>query len=380
MSAADQPLESYQAMIAAGDIRADAGQAEAVNQLQALNGTLADYAGQMGKTGWAQRLKIGGGRKNPPKGLYMWGGVGRGKSMLMDLFFEHAWVDDASKKHVHFHVFMQEVHRRVHAFREAQKAGKVGESKDPLIALSKVIVDQAWLLCFDEFHVTDIADAMILGRLFESLFEQGVVVVATSNRHPKDLYRDGLQRDRFMPFIDVFVDKMAVMELDSDTDYRLDRLRDMDAFLSPLGPETEAKLEADFTALTRGGRARSVTLDVNGRALDVPKVADGVAFTTFAELCEQPLGPGDFLEIAGQFHTLMMSGIPKLGPDKRNEAKRFVTLIDALYEAKVKFICSAATPPTELYTEGDGAFEFERTVSRLMEMQSPEYIALPHQG
>ncbi len=380
MSANNELLATYQAMIAAGDIHADKAQAHAVDLLCDLNNHLATYSTQMGKTGWRQRLKLGGGRKSPPRGLYMWGGVGRGKSMLMDMFFEHAQVEEADKKHVHFHAFLQEVHRRVHAFREAQKAGKMAESKDPLLALSKVIVDQAWLLCFDEFHVTDIADAMILGRLFESLFDQGVVVVATSNRHPKDLYKDGLQRDRFLPFIDIFLDKMAVMELDSDTDYRLDRLRDLDAFLSPLGADTEAQLEASFISLTRGERARAVTLNVNGRELNVPKVADGVAYTSFKELCEQPLGPGDFLEIAGKFHTLMMSGIPKLGPEKRNEAKRFVTLIDALYEAKVKFICTAAASPTELYTEGDGAFEFERTVSRLMEMQSPEYIATPHQG
>ena len=347
-----------------------------MEKLQGLHEALAQYSDQMGKQGWMARLRLGRNKKTPPPGLYLWGGVGRGKSMLMDMFFDVAPVED--RKRVHFHAFMQEVHKRMHSFREAVKAGKAPESTDPLVALSRVITDQAWLLCFDEFHVTDIADAMILARLFEALFEAGVVVVATSNRHPKDLYKDGLQRDTFLPFIDMLGEKLDVLELEAGIDYRLDRLKTMEVFLTPVNAETDAKLEQDFHSLSIGGQPRPVTLNVQGREVEIPKVAEGVAMADFSDLCEKPLGAGDYLAIAESFHTLLLRGIPKLGPDKRNEAKRFVTLIDALYESKVNLICSAEAPPEELYTEGDGAFEFERTVSRLMEMQSEEYMEIPH--
>ena len=366
--------------MSAGEIKADPIQAEAMARLQGLSDALVEYAQQMGKTGWAARLGFGGGKKTPPKGLYFWGGVGRGKTMLMDLFYAHVPVEAEAKKHVHFHAFMQEVHKRLHAFREAQKAGKVPESRDPVEALSKVIVDRAWLLCFDEFHVTDIADAMILGRLFEALFERGIVVVATSNRHPKDLYKDGLQRERFLPFIDIFMDKMQVMELDNGLDYRLEKLKSMDVYLTPNSDDSTTKLDKAFDDLSIGMPVGARELTVNGRQVLVPKTAEGIAFAEFPDLCDQPLGPGDYLAFAELFHTLVLANIPRMSPAKRDQAKRFVTLIDALYDAKVKLICSAATTPTELYTEGDGAFEFERTVSRLIEMQSPEYMALPHRA
>ncbi len=370
------PKREYLALVESGAINADAAQAQAMDTLDALGQSLSTYRGQMGKQGWAARLGIGAKPQPSPKGLYLWGGVGRGKSMVMDLFFEHAPVEQ--KQRVHFHAFMQEVHRRLHAFREAQKAGRVGGEKDAVQALARVIVDKAWLLCFDEFHVTDIADAMILGRLFEAMFAAGAVVVATSNRHPKDLYKDGLQRERFLPFIDILMDRMAVMEVSAARDYRLERLKGMEAYLSPDDEAARQKLDEDFASLTVGATANPTTLIVNGREVHIAKTAEGVAFVDFDELCAKPLGPGDYLAIAGRFHTLMVSGIPKLGPHNRNEAKRFVTLIDALYEAKVNLICTAAVPPIELYTEGDGAFEFERTVSRLMEMQSTDYIAQPH--
>lgn len=372
------PKKKYDTLVAEGVIAADPAQAAAILKLEDLAAQVEGYAGQMGKQGWAARLGIGGRKQKPPKGLYFWGGVGRGKSMIMDLFYESVAVEQ--KQRVHFHAFMQEVHRRVHAFRTAQKAGKVSDEKDALNALARIIVDKAWLLCFDEFHVTDIADAMILGRLFDALFDLGVVVVTTSNRHPKDLYKDGLQRDRFLPFIDMFMERLQVEELVSARDYRLERLQGMEAYVSPLGPEADTKLEGDFTALTVGALVRPVSLDVNGRTIDVPRAAEGVAFVTFEEMCAQPLGPGDFLALASRFHTVIIKGVPKLGPHNRNEAKRFVTFIDALYEAKSKLICSAAVPPVALYTEGDGAFEFERTVSRLMEMQSVDYLALPHKS
>jgi len=373
---ATEPILAYNALLEAGEIQPDPSQAQAMEKLQGMHEELSAYAPQMGKKGWKTRLSLGRNKMPLPRGLYMWGGVGRGKSMLMDLFFDTTGVE--GRKRVHFHAFMQEVHRRVHSYREAVKAGQATETTEPLAALSRVITEQAWLLCFDEFHVTDIADAMILGRLFEALFYQGVVVVATSNRPPQDLYKDGLQRETFLPFIDLIEDKLSVLELDAGIDYRLDRLKTMEVYLTPADREADEKLHQDFHDLSIGGHPLPVTLHVQGREIEIPQVAEGVAMAGFGDLCENPLGPADYLAIAESFHTLVLRGIPKLGPEKRNEAKRFVTLIDALYEAKVNFICSADAPAESLYEEGDGAFEFERTVSRLMEMRSEEYMAEPH--
>ena len=372
------PEQAYRALLEDGSIQPDPSQVQAMDRLQNLHRRLTEYTPQMGRTGWKARLKLGGDKMPTPKGIYMWGGVGRGKSMLMDLFFETTAIPE--RKRVHFHAFMLEVHKRMHNYREAVQAGKAAETTEPLAALARVITDQAWLLCFDEFHVTDIADAMILGRLFKALFDHGVVIVATSNRPPEDLYKDGLQRDLFLPFIDMLGDSLEVLELDAGIDYRLDRLKAMDVYMTPANADTEARLDEDFLSLSIGAHAAPVTLQVQGREIVIPKVAEGVAMVGFEDLCEKPLGPGDYLEIAACFHTLVLKGIPKLGSEKRNEAKRFVTLIDALYEAKVNLICSADAPAETLYTEGDGAFEFERTVSRLMEMQSTDYMAQPHSG
>ena len=372
------PLNAYRSLLKDGTINPDPIQNQAMASLQALDNQLVDYAHQMGKMGWLARLSLAGNRMPPPKGFYFYGDVGRGKTMLMDLFYDHCRIDEAYKKHVHFHAFMQEVHRRLHSFREAQKAGKMDKNRDGVEALAKIIADQAWLFCFDEFHVSDIADAMILGRLFEALFKRGIVVVTTSNRHPIDLYKDGLQRELFLPFIDMIQEKLQVFELDNGLDYRLERLRQMDIYITPVGAAADGKLEKAFRELSIGAEVKPRLFNVNGRQVEMPKTAEGVVYATFDDLCARPMGPGDFLTFAEVFHTVVMKDVPVMGPKNRNEAKRFVTLIDALYKAKVKFICSAEAGPTELYTEGDGAFEFERTVSRLIEMQSPDYMALAH--
>ncbi len=365
------PLSAYRRLVEDGAVRVDATQESAAQRLQALADEIVPYALQMGRSGWLARLQHR--RMAIPRGIYLHGGVGRGKTMLMDLFFQHVAIEN--RKRVHFHAFMLEVHDRVHCFREAARAGKVRADADPLKALARVIVDQAWLLCFDEFHVSNIADAMILGRLFESLFEQGVVVVATSNRPPADLYKGGLQREMFLPFIALIERQFDVIELDSGIDYRLERMRSFDTYLTPLGAETDARLEGAFAKLTAGAEARPWNVMVQGREVEFPRMADGVMFAAFADLCERPLGPADYAAIADRCHTLVLSGIPRLGPKRHNEAHRFVTLIDTLYEHKVNLVCSADAPAESLYTEGTGAFEFQRTVSRLIEMQSDDYIS-----
>lgn len=370
------PLDAYRALLDGGDIRPDAAQENAAGKLQDLHAELAGYAPLAGKKGWRARLGLAAGRTEPPRGLYMYGGVGRGKSMLMDLFFARAPIEE--RKHVHFHAFMLEVHDRIYNFRQAVKAGKVPATADPLVALARVITDHAWLLCFDEFHVSDIADAMILGRLFEALFEAGVVVVTTSNRAPGDLYKGGLQRERFLPFIGLIEEKLDVLELDGGADHRLAAMRLIDIYRVPLGAETDAGLEKDFQRLTVGATPAPKRLTIGGREVHVPRAAEGVAFVDFADLCGQPLGAADYLAVAERFHTVVLSGIPRLGLNRYNEAKRFVILIDALYEHKVNLICSADAQPEEIYAEGTGAFEFERTVSRLNEMRSEAYIAAEH--
>jgi len=373
-TAGEGPVPALRRLRREGRLRADPAQDLAAEKLQSLHNGLHGYVPDGGENGWHGRWKtrfgLGRSRTEAPQGLYLFGPVGRGKSMLMDLFFDSAPV--AAKRRVHFHEFMLEVQARLTALR------KKGKRDDPLMAVAREIAAQAWLLCFDEFQVANIADAMILGRLFKGLFDQGVVLVATSNTEPGALYKDGLQRDRFMPFIALFMARLDVLALGEGTDYRLDKIRGAQIYHTPLGRRATARLDGIFADLTDDAAAVPCRIKVLGRTLSVPLAAKGVARFDFDGLCRQPLGAADYLAIATHFKTVFVDGIPQMGADERNEAKRFVTLIDALYEHRVKLVCSAEVAPEALYRAGDSAFEFQRTVSRLMEMQGSDYLVAPH--
>jgi cell division protein ZapE len=357
------PLERYRARVAAGDMESDAAQAAVVERLDALAVQLQTWRPKR----MSRIAHMFSSPTEVPRGIYLHGGVGRGKTMLMDLFFRS--VEFAPKRRLHFHEFMAEVHELLAEARHTVEG-------DPIPHVAASIVRRAQLLCFDELHVTDIADAMILGRLFKKLFEAQVVLVATSNAMPRDLYRDGLQRENFLPFIALLEERMEVVELAAAKDYRLARLTGQTLYFTPLDEAARRALNAAFTRLTGVWTGQPMTLDAKGgRVLSIPQAARGVARFTFAQLCEEPLGAGDYLTFARAFHTILIEGIPVMGPESRNAARRFVNLIDTLYDNRVGLIASAAAEPGELYVAGDGAYLFERTASRLTEMRTEAYLA-----
>ena len=370
----------YQSLITTGAIESDAAQAKAADAFAALEERLASYkpARKQGLLGrlFADKGKNG---KNggPPRGLYVYGEVGRGKTMLMDLFFQHSQVEH--KRRAHFHEFMADVHERIYGFRRSIGRGEMADG-DVIALTAAAIFDQAWLLCFDEFHVTDVADAMILGRLFAKLFELRTVVVATSNVAPEDLYKGGLNRALFLPFIEQISEHMDVHRLDARTDFRLEKLAGVKMWLTPPDRQADAALDKAWARMTGSAPCKPRDISIKGRTLHVPCSANGVARFPFAELCEKPLAASDYLRLAHDYHTILIDHIPVMDHAQRNAAKRFISLIDTLYDNAVKLMASAAADPMSLYvaTEGNEANEFKRTSSRLIEMSSESYLALPH--
>lgn len=365
----------YDGLVHSGEITEDPVQRAAVNQLDLLNTRLAEtrLASKKSSLGWLFAKK-----KNQlwasVQGLYMWGGVGRGKTMLMDLFYEVTVI--RRKRRVHFHEFMLDVHERIHEHRQAHKRGEV-KGDDPIPPVAAQIADETRLLLFDEFSVTDIADAMILGRLFTQLFDLGVIVVATSNVEPNLLYKDGLNRQLFLPFVKLLQSKVAVLHLDSPTDYRLEKLAGAPVYVTPLGAKAEERMDDLWARLTHGMKPHTDELENKGRRIPVPCTAAGAARFSFDDLCMQPLGASDYLRIAHAYGTVFIDNIPVMSKARRNEAKRFITLIDTLYDNGIKLVVSAEAEPTDLYVADSGteAFEFDRTASRLIEMRSEAYLA-----
>lgn len=382
------PLPTYRARLAEGTLTPDLAQARAVEVLQDLWRRTRGYDPQPEepeKGGFFARFT----RRKPvaqeeapsgtPMGLYLVGEVGRGKSMLMDLFFETAEV--SRKRRIHFHQFMQDVHRRIHAWKKQQNAAfpaRDPRDSDPIPPLADTITAEAALLCFDEFQVHDIADAMILGRLFQALFARGTVVVATSNTAPADLFKGRPGRDAFLPFINLISRRLEVLTLEAARDYRRDRVRALPTWHVPANERATRALDAAFEELTGAPYGKPARLTLLGRVLEVPQAINGVARFDFEALCGQPLGPADYLALGTHFHTLVLDGIPCLGPENFDRARRFITLIDALYEHRVKLLASAQAVPDRLYEEGHNAAMFGRTASRLNEMQSQDWLGLAH--
>ncbi|MEP1441704.1 MAG: cell division protein ZapE [Hyphomicrobiales bacterium] len=367
-------LTKYRHLVANGGLEEDPAQLVVMARLDGVNKDLAErkLANKSSSLGW-----LFGKRKTAwtdVKGLYIWGSVGRGKTMLMDLFFEASNL--RRKQRVHFHEFMADVHDRIHAHREAVKRGEA-TSDDPIVPVANAIADEVRLLCFDEFTVRDIADAMIMRRLFTQLFARHVVIIATSNVDPDDLYQDGLRRADFMPFIGLLKEHVDVAKLDARTDFRLEKLGNKPVYSHPLSEAATKQLDELWKTVTAGEQPQQIELTIKGRQLQVPMAALGAARFRFADLCEKPLGATDYLKIAQSFHTLFIEGIPSFTAEKRNEAKRFINLIDTLYDVGVKLVVTADAPPTKLNVSlrEVEAFEFDRTVSRLIEMQSDEYLS-----
>ncbi len=365
----------YQELVDSGAIEPDEAQADVAEAFAGLERRLSSYKPRR-KQGLLGRL-FADKDEPPPRGLYVHGEVGRGKTMLMDLFFQHSGV--AHKRRAHFHEFMAEVHERIYGYRQNIARGELADA-DVIALTASAIFDEAWLLCFDEFHVTDIADAMILGRLFSKLFELGTVVVATSNVAPEDLYKGGLNRALFLPFIAQISAHMDVLQLDARTDFRLEKLAGVKMWLVPADRDAGAALDKAWAKLTGSARCKPRDISIKGRILHVPCSAQGVARFSFADLCEKPLAASDYLRLAHDYHTILLDRIPVMDYPERNAAKRFITLIDTLYDNAVKLMASSDADPMSLYvaTEGHEANEFKRTSSRLIEMSSESYLALPH--
>jgi cell division protein ZapE len=367
--------ERYESLVSSGAIEADAAQAAAAGAFSDLEARLSTYK-PVSKQGLLGRL-FADKTEPPPRGLYVYGEVGRGKTMLMDLFFQQSQVEH--KRRAHFHEFMAEVHERIYGFRRNIARGEMADG-DVIALTAQSIFDHAWLLCFDEFHVTDIADAMILGRLFSKLFELGTVVVATSNVAPDDLYKGGLNRALFLPFIAQISNHLDVLRLDARTDFRLEKLAGAKMWLVPADRDADAVLDKAWSSMTGNAPCEPRDISIKGRVLRVPCSAHGVARFSFADLCEKPLAASDYLRLARDYHTVLIDRIPVMDYPERNAAKRFIALIDTLYDNAVKLMASAAADPLSLYvaTDGDEANEFKRTASRLIEMSSESYLALPH--
>jgi len=382
------PLARYRDQLEAGVLRPDGAQEHAIRRLDALAAALPAHDQARGRraaaadgplAGLARRLtgrrgaSIGSGAAplGPPRGLYIHGAVGRGKSMLMDLFAEATPID--RKRRVHFQGLMREIHETLHRWRRAERDGR-----DPLVRLADSLAADLTLLCLDEVEVRDIADAMIVARLFERLLDAGVVVVATSNRPPADLYKDGLQREKFLPFIALLQQRLEILELDAARDYRAGRLQGRPVYYHPLDDSSRQALEALFRDLLDGTAAEPDSVAVHGRLIPVPRAGNGVAWFGFDDLCGRALGSADYQEIASLYDVVMVADIPRLQAADRDRARRLVLLIDALYEHRTALICAAEGPPETLYPEGDGHFEFARTVSRLLEMQAADYLGRPH--
>ncbi|MDO8911251.1 MAG: cell division protein ZapE [Phenylobacterium sp.] len=361
---------AYDARLASGALRPDPAQMSGLAALVRLEGDL-EGSEPSGLTAFFRKPEA-------QRGVYLWGPVGRGKSMLMDLFYEVAPV--AKKRRTHFHVFMGEIHRLIGQWRSgdtAARKARFGQHRgdDPIPAVADVVAEGARLLCFDEFQVTDIADAMILGRLFEALFARGVTLVATSNRVPDALYKDGINRQLFLPFIEMIKGRLDVVSVTGSHDYRLDRLRAAGVWFSPNDPDNQRSFAALWCDMLGNEAEIGETLEVLGRKVHLPHAAGGMVRASFASLCAVALGPNDYVAIAERFHTVFLEDVPRLGPNRREEARRLVILIDALYEAHTRLIVLAEADPVALYPQGDGAFEFERTASRLQEMRSADWLA-----